>query len=123
MGGDIAPAAAPAVVVESMTKLKPKTGHTRRHPLHRRVIMPSEAQQATKIGRRPLARPVRFGKPDVPIRGEAPDAAPAIDSQSCLWATPTTIEHKAVPSRRIDDKLTTREPAQHSAQERFGERA
>jgi hypothetical protein len=33
------------------------------------------------------------------------------------------IEHKAVSSRRVDYKLTASEPAQHSAQERFGERA
>ena len=123
MGGDIAPAAAPAVAVKSVTKLESKARQTQRPWLLRRLIVRCESQQAGKIGRGPLARPVRFGKPDVPIRGEAPDAAPALDSQSCLWAGPIAIEHKVVSSRRVDDKLTAREPAQHSAQERFGERA
>jgi hypothetical protein len=85
MGGDIAPAAAPAVAVESVTKLEPKARHTQRPQwLLRRLIVRCESQQAGNIRRGPLARPVRFGKPDVPIRGEAPDAAPAVDSQSRL---------------------------------------
>ena len=124
MGGDIAPAAAPGVAVERVTKLKPKTRHTQRpQSLHRRAVMAGEPQQGSKIGRRPLARPVCLGEADVPVRGEAPEEAPAVDGQSCLWAGPIAIEHKAVSSRRVDDKLTAREPAQHSAQERFGERA
>ena len=46
-----------------------------------------------------------------------------MDGQSRLRARLLSLERKPFSSRCIDDQLTALEPGQHTAQERFGERA